>query len=91
MKEEKYGPVIVTPEMWEELFAVIAPVFKGLGAWCAKHDLPPALPIGALTGVVDFMAGSDGGCDCDVCVATAEVFAEEVARRINDVVDRVQH
>jgi hypothetical protein len=91
MKEEEYGPVIVTPEMWEELFTLIAPVMKGLGEWGERHDLPLTLPIGALLGAADGMAALGGGCDCDVCVATAETFAEEVAKRIIEVRDRVQH
>ena len=91
MKEEEYGPVIVTPEMWEELFALIAPVLLGLGEWGERHDLPFAIPIGALLGAADAATELGGGCDCDVCVAATELFAEEVARRIIEVRVRVQH
>jgi len=83
--------VVVTPEMWGELFAILQPFIVSIAAWGHKHDLPLPVAEGAVRGAAEFIFFSGGGCDCDICNDVSDQMAGETADRMYDGHGKVRH
>lgn len=91
MTEEEYRAVVVTPEAWGELYALLQPLILNLSKWGMKHDQPVPVVIGAAWGVAQIIAEIGDYCDCPLCEATAEAISDELVARMLEAVQAVKH
>jgi DNA gyrase inhibitor GyrI len=80
--KEKMVLAVVTPEAWQDFYAVMDSLNEQIAAWAMKHDLPPAVMVGAswaLASTVDHFADL---CSCDACRAVEVAFVDEVMKRV---------
>lgn len=80
--EEKKVLAVVTGEAWVDFYTVMDSLNDQLAAWAIKHELPPAVMVGAAMGLASTVAHFADLCDCDACVAVPIAFADEVMDRL---------
>lgn len=81
----------VTPEAWEELFAMFKPLIVGVASWGENHELPLSMVVGAVIGVAEVIHRAGNGCDCAICDAIMDAMGEEVVDRMLEPMTAVLH
>ena len=73
--------VTVTPEMWVELYKIVARTLEDMVAWGDAHEQPPAVVVGALLGMAEIMFVGANACDCAECEHVSDLFNDELVSR----------
>jgi hypothetical protein len=80
--KEKMVLAVVSVEAWHDFYSIMDSLNDQISAWAVKHDLPPAVMVGAswaLASTVDHFADL---CSCDACRAVEVAFVDEVMKRV---------
>lgn len=86
-----YQAIVITPEAWNELYAMLKPFITELAAWGVKHEQPVSVPVGVIWGAAEITHRLGNGCTCPVCEATVEAIADELVDRMLDSITSVRH
>jgi hypothetical protein len=91
MTDEEYRAVVITPQAWNELYALLKPLLTGLGEWGTKHDVPVSVAVGVMWGASQIVADMGNFCDCPLCSSVADAVADELFDRMIEPISAVKH
>lgn len=89
--DDEINAVVITPEAWGELYAVIKPFIKGLAEWGAKFEQPMPVAVGVAVGVGGIIGESGDVCTCPICEEITDRIAEELMDRMAGAINAVRH
>lgn len=87
--KDKKVAVTVTPEAWQDFYAVMDSLNEQIAAWAMKHDLPPAVMVAAAWGLASTVDHFADLCSCDACRAVEISFVDEVMARVADAESKI--